>query len=255
MTGIFDSHAHYCDKAFDDDRDQLIENMRRGGIAGIVNASSDLDDSRNSLCLSEKYDFIHAACGIHPHEAAEAPPDAMETLRELAAHPRCVAIGEMGLDYHYDFSPRDVQTRIFEQQLILARELELPVIVHDREAHGDTMELLRKYRPRGVVHCFAGSVEMAREVVELGMHIGLGGAVTFKNARRAVEVAECLPLERLLIETDAPYLAPVPHRGKRNDSLMLEFVVKKLAEIMGETEGRIVQCSQKNARALFDIKK
>lgn len=250
---IFDSHAHYDDEKFDGDRDELLGSMKDSGVCGIINCGCDIKSSHFSLKLSEKYDFIYAAVGIHPHEAADAPDRYLEEIKTLAFCEKAVAIGEIGLDYHYDFSPREVQLKVFEEQILLARELSLPVIVHDREAHADTLELLRKHRPAGVVHCFSGSAEMATEVLKLGMYIGLGGAVTFKNAKKPVEVARIVPEERLLLETDAPYMTPVPFRGKRCDSAHIALTAGTIAEIRNVERDDLIKKCAENVRTLFGL--
>lgn len=253
MENIFDTHAHYDDEAFDADRDVLLQSLPGKGIINVIDCGCDIKSSEKALELSEKYDFIFAAVGIHPHEAEDADENALEEVRRLSKHEKAVAIGEIGLDYHYDFSPREVQKEFFEKQIILANELQMPIIVHDREAHEDTLELLRKYKPKGVLHCFSGSVESAKEIVSLGMYIGLGGAVTFKNARKPLEVAEWLPLDRLLLETDAPYMTPVPFRGKRNDSSLIPYAALKIAEVKGIDAQAVVDAANENARRLFGI--
>ena len=250
---VFDSHAHYDDQAFDPDREALLGALPARGICGVINCGSDRASSEVSLRLAEKYDYIYAAVGIHPHEAADVPADFVPRLRELAAHPKAVAIGEIGLDYHYDFSPREAQISLLEAQLQLAAELTLPVVIHDREAHGDMISLLEKYRPRGVVHCFSGSVELAERTLRIGMYIGLGGAVTFKNARKPVEVARMVPSDRLLLETDAPYMTPVPYRGKRCDSTHIPVTAETIAEMRGVSRDELIfQCGE-NTRLLFGI--
>ena len=203
-SNIFDSHAHYDDSRFDEDRDELLSSLKDKGVSFVVNCGCDLKTCLKTIDMAEKYSFVYAALGVHPHEAEDTTEEDFQKIKELCSREKVVAIGEIGLDYHYDFSPRDIQKEMFEKQLILANELGLPVIVHDRESHEDTMNLLKKHKPKGVVHCFSGSVEMAKEIVKLGMYIGLGGAVTFKNAKKPVEVAEYIPLEYLLLETDAP---------------------------------------------------
>lgn len=253
-NAIFDSHAHYDDAAFDEDRDALLAALPQKGICNVVNCGADLSSSCKSIALAEQYDYVYAAAGIHPECAKDAPEGAAEQLEALLAAPKVVAVGEIGLDYHFEENaPRDVQKALFEAQLLLAKKHALPVIVHDRDAHGDTMALLRKRRTAGVVHCFSGSVEMAREVVALGMYIGLGGAVTFKNARVPVEVAAAVPLERILMETDCPYMAPVPFRGKRNDSTLIAYVAARVAEIRGITAQEVLNASRQNAERLFGI--
>lgn len=251
MNNIFDSHAHYDSEAFEDDRKELVSALPSRGVCGVINCASDIKSSFTSLELAENNGFIFAACGVHPHEASEAQPDWLDILRELCKKEKCVAVGEIGLDYHYDFSPRDIQLEFFEKQIILANELELPIIVHDREAHGDTMELLKKHKPRGVVHCFSGSAEMAKEVLKLGMYIGLGGAVTFKNARKSLEVAAMVPDDRLLIETDCPYMTPVPFRGQRNDSSFIPHTAEVLASARGTNAQTVLDLTRKNANTLF----
>lgn len=253
MNNIFDSHAHYDSEAFDDDRKELLGTLQSQGVVGIVNCGSDMASSLRSLELADEFDFIYAACGVHPHEAEGCRPGYLPVLKKLCLEQKCVAVGEIGLDYHYDFSPRDVQKQVFEQQIILAKELDLPVIVHDREAHEDTFELLKRYKPKGVVHCFSGSAEMAKEIVRLGMYIGLGGAVTFKNARKPREVAEVVPSDRLLIETDCPYMTPVPHRGKRCDSTYIPFTAEVIAEVRGTTVQGILDLTRDNANSLFGL--
>ncbi len=248
---IFDSHAHYDDEKFDDDRENLLASLFDNGVCAIVNCGSDLKSSKRSMALSEKYENIYFAAGVHPHEADEMGESDFDEIRELLKHPKCVAIGEIGLDYHYDFSPRDIQKQVFEYQLKLAKEFDMPVVIHDREAHQDTWELLKKYQPKGVVHCFSGSVEMARDILSIGMHIGLGGAVTFKNAKTPVAVAAAVPSERLLIETDCPYMAPVPHRGTRNDSSLIPCTAEVIASVRGTTAQEILNLTAENAKKLF----
>ncbi len=251
---IFDSHAHYDASAFQDDRHELLASLPGKNVSGILNAASDLASSRTGIALAEKYPYIWAAVGLHPEEAADAPASQLEEFRQLYAHERVVAIGEIGLDYHYeDTCPRAVQQEWFHRQLALAVGLGAPVIVHDREAHEDILTALRTYRPAGVVHCFSGSVEMMREVVGLGMYIGLGGAVTFKNARRPVEVAAAVPLDRLLLETDAPYMSPVPFRGKRCDSSLIAYTAARIAEIRGMAVSDLLVATEQNARRLFGL--
>jgi len=249
MNNIFDTHAHYHDKRFDHDRDALLADLPGQGIAFVLECGTDLQSSKQALQLAQQHNHIYAAVGIHPHEA-KAFTDT-DQLNTLAQQPKCVAIGEIGLDYHYDFSPREAQQQFFRAQLELAQELNMPVVIHDREAHEDTLKLLQAFKPCGVMHCFSGSVEFAREIIKLGLYIGLGGAVTFKNARKALEVAAEIPLDRLLLETDAPYMAPVPHRGQRCDSRHIALVAARIAEIRGmDAQALIDQCA-KNAKELF----
>ncbi len=253
INNIFDSHAHYDSEAFDADRKELLNALQQQGVCGIINCGTDIASSLVSLELSDEFGFVYAACGIHPHEAEGCKQGYLSVLKKLCMEKKCVAVGEIGLDYHYDFSPREIQQKVFEQQLVLAKELDLPVIVHDRESHEDTMTLLKRYKPKGVVHCFSGSAEMAKEVLKLGMYIGLGGAVTFKNARKPLEVAAMVPDDRLLIETDCPYMTPVPFRGKRCDSSFIPYTAEKLAEVRNTTAENILDVTRKNANTLFGL--
>ena len=252
-SNIFDTHAHYDDSRFDEDRDELLSSLKNKGVSEIINCGCDLKSSLTTLALAEKYDFIYAALGVHAHEAEEATEGDLKAIEELYKNKKVVAVGEIGLDYHYDFSPRERQKEVFEKQLIMANELDLPVIVHDRESHEDTMTLLKKHKPKGVVHCFSGSVEMAKEIVKLGMYIGLGGAVTFKNAKKPVEVAEYIPVEYLLLETDAPYMTPVPHRGERCHSGHIALTAEKIAEVKGMDTQELIDICTENAKRLFSI--
>ena len=253
MNNIFDSHAHYDSEDFNEDRKELLNALPQRGICGVVNCASDLATSLTCLELADEYNYIYAACGVHPHEASKCKEGYISVLKKLCMSEKCVAVGEIGLDYHYDFSPRDVQLKFFEEQIILANELNLPIIVHDREAHEDTMTLLKKHKPKGVVHCFSGSVEMAKEVIKLGMYIGLGGAVTFKNARKPIEVAAFVPDDRLVIETDCPYMTPVPYRGQRNDSSYIPYSAKVIAGVRNTTAEEILNLTRKNANTLFGL--
>lgn len=251
---IFDSHAHYDDEAFDQDRGEILRNLPAQGICRIVNVGADLQGCRDAVALAVAYPYIYAGVGIHPECVNDTPDEALNEVETLLDAPKVVAVGEIGLDYHFeDNAPREVQREWFAKQLALANRRGFPVIVHDRDAHGDTMELLCKYRPKGVVHCFSGSVEMMREVVRLGMYIGLGGAVTFKNARVPVEVAAAVPLDHLLLETDAPYMAPVPYRGKRCDSSMIAKTAERIAEIRQMPVEELLKATQQNASRLFGI--
>ena len=253
LTGIFDSHAHYDDPAFDPDREELLAALPGKGVERVLTIGADLPTSRAAVDLAERWPFLWAAVGVHPHGAGDLPGDWLEQLEALAASPRVRAIGEIGYDYHYDLQWKNAQKAVFSAQLELAARLGLPVIIHDREAHGDTMELLRRYRPAGVVHCFSGSAEMAREVVSLGMYVGFTGVVTFKNARRALEAAAAVPLDRLLVETDCPYMAPEPFRGKRCDSSLLPYTIAKLADIKGLEPQALADAAAQNARRLFGL--
>lgn len=250
MNNIFDSHAHYNDRRFDEDRDIVLQHLPSQGVRTVLNCGTTIVSSEDCLRLAEKYDYLYAACGVHPHEA-EQEEDKLDELYSLLKHEKCLAVGEIGLDYHYDFSPRDTQQRVFERQIHIANELQLPVIVHDRESHEDTMNLLKKYKPAGVVHCFSGSSEMAKEVVRLGMYVGFGGALTFKGARKPLEAAAVVPQDRLLLETDCPYMAPVPHRGKRCDSSMIPLAAEVIASIWNCTVQEVLDITAQNAQNLF----
>lgn len=251
--GIFDSHAHYDDPRFDPDRAEKLTELHEGGIEYIMNIGADMATSCMTVKLAEQYDFIYGAVGVHPSAVDDLPPDYLLTLEQLATSPRVKAIGEIGLDYHYEGYSRERQHTVFAQQLDLAARLKLPVVIHNRDAHGDTMELLRAHSARGVVHCYSGSAEMAQELVKLGFYIGFTGVVTFKNARRALEAAAAVPLDRLLIETDCPYLAPEPYRGQRCDSLMLGGVVEVMARVKEITPEALVAATGENAKRLFRI--
>lgn len=253
MNNIFDSHAHYNDEQFDIDRDSLLASLPEAGIVGIINCGTDVKSSLESLVMAEKYPFVYAACGYHPESALDFTDDNLLEIDKMLSHRKCVAVGEIGLEYHYDFVPKDVQKYVFEKHLELAVKYDMPVIVHDREAHADTMELLKKYNPKGVLHCYSGSAEMAKEVLKMGMYIGLGGAVTFKNAVKPVEVAEMIPLDRLLLETDCPYMAPVPMRGKRNNSAYIEYVADIIADVRGISAQELLCITAENTKKLFNI--
>ncbi len=254
MNNIFDSHAHYNDSAFDADRDEVLNSLGEKGVSNVINCATDYNSSLISLSYAEKYPFIYASCGLHPEDIKDDYEDELEKIYPLLIEKKCVAVGEIGLDYHYDEIPRKVQIDVFTRQLIKANEINLPVIVHDREAHADTLELLKKYKPKGVLHCFSGSVETAREVLNLGMYLGFGGVVTFKNAVKSVETAKYVPLDRILLETDCPYMAPVPYRGKRNDSSLIKFAAEKIGEIRGIDAQTVIDEANKNTKRLFNIK-
>lgn len=251
---IFDTHAHYDDERFDEDRDELLSSLFEGSVSHIIGCGCDLKSSLKTIAMADRYPKLFAAIGVHPHEAEDCTDSDLAEIKKLFSHSKVVAVGEIGLDYHYDFSPRDRQLELFTQQIKLSNELDLPVIIHDREAHEDTLNILRELRPKGVVHCFSGSREMAEEIVKLGLYIGLGGAVTFKNARRPIEVAEYLPLDRLLLETDAPYMTPVPFRGKRCDSAHIAYTAEKIAEVKGIDVQELIDICSENAKRLFGIK-
>lgn len=250
---IFDSHAHYNDERFDEDREILLPDLHKNGTSAVINAGCDIASSKEGIKLCDKYPWFYCSVGIHPHEAASVPENYLEELKMLAKHPKVVAIGEIGLDYHYDFSPRDIQKTVFEQQLRLAKELNLPVIIHAREATADYLELLKEYRPEGVVHCFSGSVETAKEIINLGMYIGFTGILTFNNARKAIEAVKQIPIDRLLLETDCPYMAPVPYRGKRCDSSMIAKTAEKMAQLKEIPVQQMIDIAAENACRLFRI--
>lgn len=250
----FDSHAHYEDGRFDPDREQVLSGLPSRGIEGVINVGSDLATSRASLRLAEKYSYIYAAVGVHPHEVADMTETDLEQLREMLTHPKAVALGEIGLDYYYDNSPRQLQQRWFDRQLSLAEELDVPVTIHDRDAHGDTLRLLEQHpKVRGVLHCYSGSVEMGERLLSMGFYLAFGGSCTFRNAKTLPQVIAMVPKDRFLLETDCPYLAPVPHRGERNDSGFLPYVAEKIAEIKGWTVEETAALATANTKALFGL--
>ncbi len=252
---IFDSHAHYNDAAFAADRDAVLSALPEKGVVGVVNAADSLESIPACLDLAARYPFVYAAVGVHPEAAATVDAATLpEKLLPFLSEKKVVAIGEIGLDYHYeDACPREKQLAVFAAQLRFAVEKDLPVIVHDRDAHADTLQLLTRYRPRGVVHCFSGSVEMLRAVTALGMYVGLGGATTFKNAKKPLAAAAAVPADRLLVETDAPYMAPTPHRGERCNSAMIAYVLETIAAVRGVSADALAAETAQNARTLFHI--
>ncbi len=256
---IFDTHAHYDDEAFDQDREQLLAGMQAAGVGRIVNVGASMRGARDTYHLMQKYDFVYGAIGVHPDHAGEMDEERLEELRRMAQHEKAVAIGETGLDYYWDKESHEVQKKWFVRQMELALELELPIIVHSREAAQDTFDCIRKYHAGkngfrgGVIHCYSGSVEMAKEYLKLGYEIGIGGVVTFKNARVLKEVAEQIPLERIVVETDCPYLAPVPLRGKRNSSLNLPYVIEEIARLRGVQPEEVELATYKNACRLYQM--
>ncbi len=252
-TKIFDSHSHYTDSAFDSDRFELINRLLCGNVGAIMLAGTDIADSKASQSLAQRFDGVYSSAGIHPEFASQTSGNYIEELEKIARLPKVMAIGEIGLDYHYPGYDVNLQKRLFESQLEIANSLDMPVIVHSRDACADTFEILRRYRPKGVVHCFSGSRETADEALRLGLYIGLTGVVTFKNARKAREVAESVPLERLLIETDCPYMAPEPWRSKRCDSSMLISVAEKIAEIKRIGVEDVIAATNDNACRLYRI--
>ncbi len=253
-NNIFDTHAHYDDESFNEDRFELIEEMLASSVSGVINCGCTVESSKISIAFAEKYPQFYAAVGIHPQNAAEEKPDALQKIEELAHHEKVVAIGEIGLDYHYDYTPKDMQLEYFEKQIMLAKKLNLPIIVHDREAHQNCVELLLKHRPKGVMHCFSGSVETARQLTDIGFYIGLGGSVTFKNAKKPAEVAAAIDIDKLLLETDCPYMTPVPLRGRRNNSMLITYTAEKIAELRGMQAQKVIDICAENAKTLFKIK-
>ena len=252
---LFDTHAHLDDRAFDDDRQALLENLPGQGLTLVMNPGCSLASSRNAVKLANSHDYIYAAVGSHPDVADEVNEAVLEEYRKLCRENKKVkAIGEIGLDYHYEDIPRELQKKAFIAQMELAQELDLPVIVHEREAHEDGMNIVRSFPTvRGVFHCYSGSAEMARQLVDMGWYIGFTGVLTFKNARKAVEVAAAIPLERIVIETDCPYMAPDPFRGKRNDPGKIYRMAEKLAEIRGLTVEEVQRITTENGKRLYRI--
>ena len=256
---LTDTHTHLDFPQFDDDREHVIERAATAGVGAMVSVGADLASSQAAVALAEAYPQIYAAVGVHPHDAKTVTEKVLEELRALASHPRVVAIGEIGLDFYRDLSPRDQQRQAFEQQLALASEVRKPVIIHDREAHKEVMAILRRWaegcqQPVGVLHCFSGDLAMAQEAIKMGFYVSIAGPVTFQNARRLRELVRQLPLERLLIETDCPYLTPHPHRGKRNEPAYVKLVAQEVAHIKGLTLEEVARVTSDNARALFALK-
>ena len=253
---IFDTHAHYDDAAFDEDREELIAALPAGGIGTVVNVGASLESTKTTLELARRYPYFYGAAGVHPNETGELTERDMEWLKGICREPKIVAVGEIGLDYHWDEPERGVQKKWFVRQLELAREVKLPVIIHSREAAKDTLDLMKGERAEeigGVIHCFSYGVEMAREYLDMGFFIGIGGVLTFSNGKKLKEVAAYAPLDRLVLETDCPYLAPVPNRGRRNSSLNLPYVAEALAEIKGVTREEIEIQTCRNARRLYRL--
>ena len=257
---FFDSHAHYDDARFDEDRHQLLTAMPQNKADYIVNAAADMTSSNEGIQLAEQYSYIYTAVGVHPHGVQELDHSnegraTLDHLASLADHPKVVAIGEIGLDYYYEHSPREVQRIWFNRQMALAKKLELPVIVHSRDAAQETFDMISQSGlNKGVIHCYSGSAQMAQEYIKLGFYIGVGGTITFKNARKSIEVVQEIPLESIVIETDCPYLTPMPHRGKRNDSSYLVHIAEKIAEIKNISIEEVARITSKNAKDLFAIK-
>ena len=252
---LFDTHAHLDDRAFDEDRGDLLASLPEQGLALVMNPGCSLESSRNAVALANAYGYLYAAVGSHPDVADEVNEEVLEEYRTLCKlNPKVKAIGEIGLDYHYEDIPREIQLRAFRMQMELARELGLPVIVHEREAHEDGMQVVRDFPGvTGVFHCYSGSAEMARQLVDRGWYIGFTGVLTFKNARKAIEVAASIPAERIVLETDCPYMAPDPFRGRRNDPGKLYRMAEKLAEIKGLTLEEVHRITTENGKRLYRI--
>lgn len=251
---IFDTHAHFDDEKFNLDRDEVLNDLKNHNVDLVVNVGCDEKTSENSIKLAEKYDFIYATVGFHPHSASEFKPHHIKLLKNMASHKKVLAIGEIGLDYFYDNSPRDIQKEVFAKQLKLANELDLPVVIHDRDAHNDCLEIIKDNPPKKLVyHCYSGSVEYAKILQKMGYMMSFGGAVTFKNARVSRQVLEFLPIEHIMLETDSPYLTPVPFRGKRNDSRYLNIVAEFIADIKGMSTEDVIEITTKNAKEFFSI--
>ncbi len=253
---IFDTHAHYDDEAFDADRDSLLESLAENGIEAAVNIGSDLKSIEDTLALTRKYPQVYGAVGIHPCSTGELNEESFRKLRRAALEPKIAAIGEIGLDYYWDEPGRDMQKQWFERQLELARELARPVVIHSREAAQDTLDIMKAHKSAeigGVIHCFSYGLEMAREYLDMGFYLGIGGVLTFHNAKRLKEVAAYAPLDRLVLETDCPYLAPVPFRGSRNCSAYLSYVAEALADIKGLAQQEVIRVTNRNAKALYRL--
>ena len=251
---IFESHAHYDDKAFDEDRDALLESFGEKGIGYVINIGASIQTTKNTVELAERYPFVYGAAGVHPSDTDELDEEKMEWLKAQCAHPKIVAVGEIGLDYYWDEPDRGIQKKWFERQLQLAREVKLPVIIHSREAAKDTLDIMKAEKAvekRGVIHCFSYTKESAREFLAMGYLIGVGGVVTFQNAKKLRECVAYVPMDRILLETESPYLAPVPYRGKRNCSGYLPYVAEKIAEIKGISGEEVIEVTEKNAKRLF----
>lgn len=254
MNFLYDTHAHLDDSMFDSDRDEVIEKIRNSNVGLLNNIAADIESSHAAIALAEKYDFIYATVGVHPSDVLSMTEQDLDTLRELSKHPKVVAIGEIGLDYHYDDADPEVQKFWLRAQLDLAKELGLPVVIHDRDSKGECISILKeKNISKGVVHCFSGSAETARELVKMGLHISFTGVLTFKNARRAIEAVKAIPIERLFIETDCPYMAPEPFRGQRNDSSLVYRVAEKIAEIKEMPLEDVIRITRENGMKFFGI--
>lgn len=254
MENIFDTHAHYSDKTFDTDRAELLAELPSRGVKYVTLASSSVEETDANSKLSEKYVYIYCAAGVHPESVDENPKNYLDIIEKtVSGNPKVRAVGEIGLDYHYENYSKEKQMKIFCEQLELANELDLPVIIHSRDAAEDTLNILKKYKPRGVVHCFSGSAETAREIIKIGMYISFTGVITFKNAKKALKALEEIPIHRLMLETDCPYMAPSPFRGKRCDSSMIPYTARKAAEIKGMDVQEIIDVTCKNGMEFYSI--
>lgn len=250
----FDTHAHYDDDAFDGDRHALLATMAENGVELIVNAGASMPSTRRARTLASIYPFMYFSAGVHPHDADVMIDTDLDELREISKDPKCVAIGEIGLDYHYDFSPREIQKKRFHDQMLLAREVKKPVIIHEREACADVLDIVTQFKDIcGVYHCFSGSWETAKIILDQGWYLSFTGVITFKNARKSLDVIEKVPADRLMIETDCPYLSPVPMRGKRNSSLNLHYTAAKAAEVRGITPEELAKLTLENGKRFFNI--
>lgn len=251
---IFDTHAHYDSGAFNADRFDILASMPEKNVGLIVDPGCDLESSRAAIALAEKYSFVYAAVGWHPEDMDKLTDESFDEMIKLMHHPKCVAVGEIGLDYYWDAEHKDEQKALFIRQIELALELDKPVIVHDREAHGDSFDIVSRYPElRGVFHCYSGSAEMAAELLKRGWYLGFDGPITYKNARKALEVLQMCPLERMVIETDSPYLTPVPNRGRRNDSSTLKYVIDKIAEVKGVSASEVERVTFENGKKLYGM--
>ena len=253
---IFDSHAHYDDPAFDLDRDELLSSMQENGICGIVNIGTRIDHLMDTIRLTERYPFVYGTVGVHPDELDDIDEEKIQWMKELCGLKKIVAVGEIGLDYHWNTFPKEIQKKWFKRQLVLAKETDLPVVIHSRDAAQDTFDIIKREHAGttgGVIHCYSGSAEMAKEYVKLGYYIGVGGVVTFKNGRVLKEVVCDTPIEKILIETDCPYLAPVPNRGKRNHSLNLVYVIEEIARLKEMSPQEVEQITFENAKNMYRL--
>ncbi|MCL2399845.1 MAG: TatD family hydrolase [Defluviitaleaceae bacterium] len=252
MTKYFDSHAHYDNSNFNADRKELLAKLPLAGVEGVINAGACVSSSKASVALAEEYSYIYATVGVHPHEASKMKDSDLDTIKSLSQHKKTVAIGEIGLDFHYDNSPREIQRKRFAEQLALAKSLDMPVVIHSREAAAETMAIIKESGvSKGVLHCYSGHLPMALQYIEMGFYISLSGVITYKNAEKSREVAAGIPLEYLMIETDAPYLTPVPFRRERNDSTKLPFIAEIIAEVRGITTDAVSKATTENVKRMY----